>query len=393
MKSPFFNATVLTLLSFVTCCVQAENAKPGDVTPIAAGYRPTLKTDESELWYIYDKIEINVKESPRLIRDPALNAYVRDVTCKITGDYCKDLRIYILDVPYFNAMMAPNGMMVVWSGALLRMQNEAELALVLGHEFGHYKNRHQLSQWRKAKKDSAFLATFGMITAGTGIDMAASLIGFANMAKFSRDKEREADKVGFEMLSRNGYDPFVGAQLWDRMLREEKVITYGKPLPVFASHPKAQERRDDLMAAAQALPNPGKKLDAEHYRSITETFLEKWLDDEISRRLFSTSLQALADMEPGYPSSKKGLFTFYRAEVYRRRNHDGDRAMSAKLYREAIGEEGAPASAWREHGLALKAANSRAEAIDALEKYLSLAPDADDMTFIDQNLKELRTTP
>jgi predicted Zn-dependent protease len=66
------------------------------------------------------------------VRDPALNAYVRSVLCKVTDDYCRDVRVYIVDVPYFNASMAPNGAMMVWTGTLLRVRNEAQLALVLG---------------------------------------------------------------------------------------------------------------------------------------------------------------------------------------------------------------------------------------------------------------------
>jgi beta-barrel assembly-enhancing protease len=383
----------LLLSSLFSVDAKAASKQPTKVDPIPAGYQPAAKTDEAELWYILDKIEVDVKQSPRLIRDPALNKYVRDVTCKVTGDYCQDLRIYILDVPYFNASMSPNGMMQVWSGALLRMQNEAELALVIGHEFGHYKNRHTLSQFRKAKKSSAFLASFGILTAGSGLDIAAGLIGYANLAKFSRDKEREADQIGFETLVKNGYDPFVGAQLWDRMLREEKAVDHGKPLPVFASHPKSKERRDDLQLAAQGITSPGKKLGTDSYHSNIELHLNKWLDDEVSRRMFNASLQALSDMEQSYPINKKGLFTFYRAEVHRRRNREDDKTTAAALYQESTTMAGTPAAAWREYGLALKAANKKTEAIAALENYLKLAPRVDDKAFIDQYLKELRAMP
>ncbi|MEO6171651.1 MAG: hypothetical protein ABIP02_00895, partial [Arenimonas sp.] len=96
-----------------------EDAKPGD--------HPAGNTDEAELWYIIDRQEEYLKKSPLLVRDPALNEYVKKVACKVTGDYCKDLRIYILDVPFFNASMAPNGVLIIWTGAFLRMQNESDL--------------------------------------------------------------------------------------------------------------------------------------------------------------------------------------------------------------------------------------------------------------------------
>ena len=68
--------------------------------------------------------------------------------------------------------MAPNGVMMVWTGSLLRMRNEAQLALVLGHEFGHYRERHTLQQWRKLKRTRAFLGTFGVLASGAGVGMA-----------------------------------------------------------------------------------------------------------------------------------------------------------------------------------------------------------------------------
>ena len=72
------------------------------------------------------------------VRDPVLNAYVRKVLCRTIGDaHCAPIRLYIIRTSQFNASMAPNGMMQVWTGLLLRMDNEAQLATVLGHEMGH----------------------------------------------------------------------------------------------------------------------------------------------------------------------------------------------------------------------------------------------------------------
>ena len=87
-------------------------------------------------------------------------------------EYCRDLRLYLVDVPWFNASMAPNGVMILWTGSLLRIRDEAQLALVLGHEFGHYRERHTLQQWRKLKRSSAFLGAFGVLASGAGVGVA-----------------------------------------------------------------------------------------------------------------------------------------------------------------------------------------------------------------------------
>ena len=360
------------------------SARPGD--------RPAAGSDEAELWFAMDEAEIELRKSPQLVRDPALNAYVRDVTCKVAADFCPDLRIYIVEMPYFNASMAPNGILIVWTGALLRMQNEAELALVLGHEFGHYRERHSLQQWRKIKKDSAFLSTFGILTAGAGVGIAGSLAGIAGSAglsKFSRDKEREADQIGFAKLVEQGYDPSVGGVLWNAMLREENARDYGKPIPVFSSHPKTEERRDDLIAAAKASGKVGGELGEARYRAVMHPYLSSWLEGELSRRMYATSIQLIGDLRGTAAPADRGLYTFFLGEAHRRRNKNDDRAQASVLYALATTEPGAPPDAWREHGMALRDAGQPAAALAAFRRYLADAPAATDRAFVQSYIDAL----
>ena len=93
--------------------------------------RPELSTDEGGLWGIMDREERNLRRSPFLIRDRKLNDYVQGIACRLAGDHCPDVRVYLVNTPLFNASMAPNGMMQVWSGLLLRVENEAQLAAVI----------------------------------------------------------------------------------------------------------------------------------------------------------------------------------------------------------------------------------------------------------------------
>ncbi|KFN44300.1 M48 family metallopeptidase [Arenimonas oryziterrae] len=366
------------------------------ITSAKPGERPAPGTDEAELWFAMDEAELQLRQAPQLVRDPALNAYVRDVTCKVSGEFCKDLRIYIVEMPYFNASMAPNGILIVWTGALLRMQNEAELALVLGHEFGHYRERHSLQQWRRIKKSSALLSTFGILTAGAGVGLAGQLAGIAggaSMMKFSRDKEREADRIGFGKLVEQGYDPHVGERLWDGMLREENARDYGKPMPVFASHPQTAERRDDLKAAADAVASPGKELGEDRYRAAVHPFLKQWLEGELTRRMYATSIQVIGDLRKTAAPADRGLYTFFLGEAHRRRNKNDDRAQAATFYAQSVGEPGAPAEAWREHGMALRESGQKVAAASALHHYLDASPDAPDRAFVLSYLAELEAKP
>ena len=114
-----------------------------------------IADDEAGLWAYMDRTEEQLRRSPFLIRDEALNAYVRDIACRLAGEHCPHVRVYILRKAQFNATMAPNGMLQVWSGLLLRMANEAQLAAILGHEIGHYVARHGVQRLREAKSRTA----------------------------------------------------------------------------------------------------------------------------------------------------------------------------------------------------------------------------------------------
>ena len=360
------------------------------------GSRPVAGTDEDELWYAMEKSEEELQRSPMRVRDPALNAYVTDVACRASAGYCKDLRVYIMNVPAFNASMAPNGMMIVWTGALLRMRNEAELAFVLGHEAGHFRAQHTLRQWRRMKDTSAFLSAFQMLAYGYGMPntaMLGSLGIYATIFKFSRDMEREADHIGFAAAVAQGYDPRAGADLWARMLREEQTAKYASHSTVFATHPATQERLDDVRAAAAAIPNPPTKRNAAEFRSATRPFLEDWLVAELAQRRYASSQLVIQELLDDAPPEDRGMLTFYLAESYRKHDAPGERDKAAGLYAQAVALPGAPAAAWREHGFALAKTGNTVQARDAFQRYLNIAPQAEDRAFVQRELDKLGGTP
>ncbi len=390
--------TVALLLAALLACGAACPATAEDDArdPARPGQRPPVGSDEDELWYAMDRAERELQQHPLLVRDEALNAYVREVACKVAGNYCPDLRVYIVEQPWFNASMAPNGMMVVWTGALLRFQDEAELALVLGHEFAHFRQRHSLQQWRKAKRTTAFLGSFGLLAWGSGAGAAgqiADLLGVAHMYRFSRDAEREADRLGFAAVTASGYDPAAGGRLWQRMFDEEAARKYGKPVPVFASHPKTSERLADVRATAEASGAAGGDDGRARYRAAVRPFLAPWLEDELSRRMFDTSVRVIGDLRALAEPDLQGLYAFALAEAHRRRAKEGDAARAEALYVEAAGLPGAPAANHRELGLIQRARGEKPQAAASLRRYLELAPEAEDAAFIRHYLTELESRP
>ena len=385
MRLPWLPA-LLAALALAGC---ASKAPLRDNAP---GTTPVAGSDEAELWYAMERAEAELKRSPLLVRDAALNDYVRGVACKAAGPHCRDLRVYIMDVPQFNASMAPNGLMLVWTGALLRMRDEAELAFVLGHETGHFTALHTLRQWRRMKDMSNFLSAFSLVAYGGGYGNVAqlgSLAGMATLLKYSRDMEREADRLGFAHVVAGGWAPRAGADVWARMWREEQTRKWDRPLPVFSTHPASQERLNDISAAAAAIPDPPADRGRDRYRAATRPFLQGWLDKELGQRRYAGSILVIGELLQDAPAADKGLLTFYLGEAYRRRGLNDDRARAAGYYAQAIALPEAPAAAWREHGFARRAAGDLAGARSALQRYLRDAPQAEDRAFVQRELDKL----
>lgn len=114
------------------------------------GQRPRIDTTEAGLWMVMDRAEEDLKTSGHLVKDEELNGYLKSIACRLLPKYCDDIRVYLVQMPYFNATMAPNGAIQIWTGLLLRVQNEAQLAAIIGHELGHYLRRHSLQRMQDA---------------------------------------------------------------------------------------------------------------------------------------------------------------------------------------------------------------------------------------------------
>ncbi len=355
--------------------------------PLQPGARPVAGSTEAALWYGMDQAEKDIRQSPIRVRDAALNAYVHAVMCKVSGEYCKDLRLYIVDVPQFNAQMAPNGMVLVFTGALLRIHDEAELAIVLGHEFTHYRLRHGLQFWEHAKHTSAVFASFAV--GGGLVGGLAQAVGMAGLFSYSREFEREADRVGLATALAQGYDPQAGVRLWSRIEREEKASKSSSHFTVFASHPKTAERLEDVRAAVAAIPAGDYRDDRQAYQAAVRPFLAHWLDEELARRTYDTSIQVITDLRADAGPELAGMLTYDLAKAYRQRHDEGDAALAERLIRQALTQPDVPAAAWRDVGLSLRQDGKRAPAAQALRRYLELDPTADDRAFIEQYLRQM----
>ncbi len=368
---------------------------PAEVPP---GYRPPPEKEvERGLWMETERVEQAIRTSRYHVRDPQMESYMQDIVCKLAPAYCHDIRVYLIRVADFNAMMAPNGFMQVWTGLLLRMRNEAELAAVLGHEVGHYLRRHSLHQAKRIRNTLSLtaFATVGLeaAKAKTKEIENVQILLLSRIFSFSRKQEREADAIGTILTANAGYDPAAGARVWETVMAEFPSTKHMKRAAVFATHPITPKRRARILDLAAKLHPARRELYRERFlkvRAPLEGML--WQDQLEKGTVYRTIALAERLLREGDRSAKA---LCVNAEALRRRGNLGDGPTALKFYREAVasGEELFP-WCWKGYGLAaVRWSMQPGEAQKALATYLKLVPDAPDRQALEFYLQDDKVTP
>jgi len=378
--------------------IAQARVRPADMVPlIGPGFRPT-DTDEKGLWQLMDRAEEEISGSNLLIKDPELVSYLQNIIGTVGGPAAKDMRIYLAHIPDFNAMMFPSGFAVVFSGLLLRMRNEAQLAGVVAHESGHFLRRHMIRSWRDMKRKSDIFAigamAAGVAGAGAGVYMGdyiqlAQLATILSLFRYSREMEAEADAMGARLLADNGYPAIEMANTWEQLIGEEDASARHRRKrrdrggSLFATHPAPGARMADLKVSAAEVTVPGRAYDSRRarYLQVISPIRKMLLDDQVKLNDPGASQYLIETLaRDGW----NGLLRFYEAEVWRLRNRHGDDLRAAQGYAVAVAYPDAPPEAWRWHGLSLIKAGRQAEGRAALTRYLALQPNAADAPFIRQ---------
>ena len=355
-----------------------------------------------------DKAEKYLQRSGARIRDAALEAYVQGIASKSAGEFADEVNVYLLKAPVFNAFMMPNGTMGVNSGLLLRIESEDELALVLGHEFGHYYEKHSLERHAARTNtnlalNAVSLAAMGTWAAtGTYVDTSiASTAIIAGYYSFNRKHESEADRIGLQRSIETGYNAANAIRLWENLEKEKKSSSIRairkRHSNIYDTHPTNAGRLEALKNNAKVLgeiqrATPGQRT---KYRARIRPNLMMWLNDEIELRDAGATLNLLDRLDD--LGEDKGTLLYARARVI-------DRALSNKrlkkdkitrhlmmgksssdvieLLKEASTHSDAPLLVHRELGDRLYKAGQYKDASSAFQRYLGLAPNAEDSQLI-----------
>jgi predicted Zn-dependent protease len=398
------------LLALVSCVTIG-------MPPIGAGGKPfQLEEDEKQMWRNAEEIERQIRKSGILYEDDQLDAYLNAIVQKLIAPDVQalGLRPYVkvIQHPLLNAFALPHGVIYLHTGILARMENEAQLATVLGHELTHFTHRHTVTQMRNEQNKQALQEAllrvmqaallvnsnspyvgrqFRELMAGLTVGLTGAIWALASVRGYSRELEAEADEEGLKVMIQAGYDPNEAPKVFEQLQQELDARKIEAPF-FFGTHPRLQERvghyRQLLNAQyIQQAQEAGRFKNAEAFLNAT---LQLRLDNAVLDLHIGRLKTARAAIERHLQWQPHNPRTYFLlGEVYRRSEDEQTTQRAVAAYQEAARRDATYAEPHRELGFLYRAQNRLEQARTEFELYLALSPQAVDVPIIKGFLADL----
>ncbi len=286
-RREFLTLSALASAGFLASCA---------VNPVT-GERQFMLVSES--W----EIEVDQQNSPHQfstdygkLQDDALNDYLQQVAKDMAPHTHRPRMPYSfrgVNATYINAYAFPGGSIAATRGILLSLESEAELSSLLGHEMGHVNARHTAQQMSKGMLTQAVVGGIAGYagTKGQIYEQVATQLGQlgagALLASYSRDNEREADRLGITYMTRTGYGTEGFVQLM-AMLNSLHKGDAGAVSLLFATHPMSQERYDTAVSLSNT----------EFSSSSSQPLMrERYMDHTASLRKLKPAIERFQEAE------------------------------------------------------------------------------------------------
>jgi hypothetical protein len=421
----FRPVAVLTLLAVTVSCASTQLPP---ISATGAGFKPL--PDEQELWEQSRDEEKQLLEKVQLYEDPLLESYLQGVVTRLTPKGMAEnpavhYRVRVVQDPTLNAFAYPHGSIYVNTGILARVENEDQLATVLGHEMTHVEGRHMLRYQRAAHNKAVGLTVAAVaasvVVAGVEgdaldhgewakaatVDVLGNLmvslgLGLAYMASvngYGRGLETEADNGGFAMMSTAGYRLNEAPKVYTALLED-----HGEPKKLeaffFGNHPRLSERIENskkyasVHTAAEAADRKDIDPDlfARRVRPVVRDDAE--LNIELGRfKIAEDEVQKARAWMPEDPMTHVVLGHLRLAQAGAEKDEKEQRRLRTEAgdaFKEAVKLDGKRPVPHRELGLYYLNEEDGRQACKELRRYAELAPHADDADHIQDAILELK---
>ncbi len=389
--------------------IEIEKAAPG------ASY-------EDKLEEISLKESRKLNESDKIYKDPEVAAYVAGVGEALVPAYADDrfaFSFHVLEDPSLNAFAFPNGAIYVHTGLLARLDNEAQLATVLGHEISHVTQRHGQRHY-KTMMAWSIPAQIGAIVVGAQVQRRTDNPVYAAMANlgvslglsaavngYGRKLEDQADRVGLRYMAEKGYEPREGPRVWDTF-----TDVYGEESEIenffWGNHSTNEVRKENLkeeirrhyaraegggpaVAAAEpaSVPSQPKIRTLEYQNAMLDVTRETAVKDfELERYLLAEkAFDRVLRRKPD-----DALSHHYKGRIFLATIEDEGAARSKALeaYLHSASLDPAYPDVHRDLGLLYAEMGRKAEARTHLSRYLEMAPkEAEDRKAVQKALDKI----
>ena len=259
-------AAALLLAVFCTGGARAQQNNLPDLGDISSA-----SLSDSQERTIGNRIMREVRNDPAFLDDPEITDYITSVgqrLLSVADNPPPDITFFMVKDESINAFAMVGGHVFIHTGLLVLTQDEAELAGVMAHELSHVLQKHQARMMRDASRGQwtslaalavALLAARSSANSSGQLTEAAlasaSAFNIQNQLDYTREHEREADRVGFTLLDRAGYDPRGMATFFERMMRANRLNELKGTTPSYLrTHPMTTERIAEMQDRLEKMP-------------------------------------------------------------------------------------------------------------------------------------------
>lgn len=223
-----------------------------------------------EEWQLGRQLAADIEKKLRMNTDPAVNSYVNGLGRSIVAQTSManmPWTFHVVQDPAINAFAIPGGHVYVHTGLIANADNASELAGVMAHEISHVVARHSTEQISRQYGLSILAGIALGQNPGAIQEIAAQLIAGGALARFSREAESEADRLGVGFMARAGYNPRGMVSMFQELLEHQRT----RPSTVeqfFSTHPLTQDRIREVENQIKKLGNPTGADDEPEFQRI-----------------------------------------------------------------------------------------------------------------------------
>lgn len=244
---------------------------------VSTAFAEEMTLNNQEMQELIRDFRLNIQQSPTIMHAPLANDYIQHLGMKLAR-HTQDINIhyafFINDSDEINAFAGPGGTIVIHSALILATTKEDELAAVLAHEIAHSEQKHWLKDLNRREKMQTSVIASSLAAIALGLinpalssgALLGSLSGYAqNEINHTRSHEREADRIGIQLLYAADYNPEGMVDFMKKLQKYDQYHDMNNIPAILLTHPLDEERIADAQNRVEQLPKKHYIVDPDYF--------------------------------------------------------------------------------------------------------------------------------